>query len=292
MGYGDFKLFAALRGLVRVGDVVPVLLFSSLVGAVVGSACCTGSARPQIRTSRSAPTSPSPAGCALLFFNDFLDGDFACSRAWGERMAWPRPRWPHRRRRHWQVHGRQPVRRTRGVPIVDTDVLAREVVAPGTPALAAGRGPVRTRRRCGRRPTVRGLRAHVFADPTERRGLEALTHPAIRALADVALHAVARPLGAGCDPAAGGDRRRPVSTACWSSTPTPPCSSPGCRRATAPHARRRSGCSRPRPRARTPRGGRRRDLNDGDIAACANRSKSCITATSRRQKRNRKRTAT
>jgi len=69
-----------------------------------------------------------------------------------------------------------------GVPIIDADELAREVVAPGSEVLA------RIRARFGQRAlTPDGtlnrphLRDIVFADPTARADLEALTHPAIRA---------------------------------------------------------------------------------------------------------------
>ena len=68
-----------------------------------------------------------------------------------------------------------------GCVVLDADALAREVVEPGQPALAAiveefGRdvlGPDGTldRKRLG---------AIVFADPGRRRHLEAITHPAIR----------------------------------------------------------------------------------------------------------------
>lgn len=72
-----------------------------------------------------------------------------------------------------------------GVPVVDTDVLAREVLAAGTPLLAevaAHFGPdvVAADGTLDRR----ALRARVFADPAERRWLEERTHPAIRALTD------------------------------------------------------------------------------------------------------------
>jgi dephospho-CoA kinase len=70
----------------------------------------------------------------------------------------------------------------RGVPIVDTDRIAREVVEPGTPALAAvvaefGAGVLGTDGRLDRRH----LRQLVFADEARRRRLEAILHPAIRA---------------------------------------------------------------------------------------------------------------
>jgi dephospho-CoA kinase len=69
----------------------------------------------------------------------------------------------------------------RGVPVVDSDVIAREIVAPGTPALDA------IRVRFGDAVLLpdgsldrRALREQVFADPAARRDLEAITHPAIR----------------------------------------------------------------------------------------------------------------
>jgi dephospho-CoA kinase len=72
-----------------------------------------------------------------------------------------------------------------GVPIVDTDALAREVLEPGTPLLAEvlahfGSGVTSADGVLDRR----ALRARVFADPAERRWLEERTHPAIRALTD------------------------------------------------------------------------------------------------------------
>jgi dephospho-CoA kinase len=72
--------------------------------------------------------------------------------------------------------------RALGVPVLDADLLARQVVAPGTPALAE------IARAFG--PAVLGpdgaldrkaLGALVFADPAARKRLEAITHPAIRA---------------------------------------------------------------------------------------------------------------
>jgi dephospho-CoA kinase len=70
----------------------------------------------------------------------------------------------------------------RGVPVLDTDRIAREVVEPGQPALAE------VVREFG--PAVLGpdgrldrpaLRTRVFADTVARRKLEAILHPAIRA---------------------------------------------------------------------------------------------------------------
>lgn len=69
-----------------------------------------------------------------------------------------------------------------GVPVIDTDVLAREVVAPGEPLLAQiaarfGAGVLTADGSLDRA----ALRAIVFADPSARTDLERLTHPAIRA---------------------------------------------------------------------------------------------------------------
>jgi dephospho-CoA kinase len=71
--------------------------------------------------------------------------------------------------------------RERGVPVIDADEVAREVVAPGTPGLAAvvdafglrvlhADGTLNRRR----------LRDIVFADPAQRRRLENILHPLIQ----------------------------------------------------------------------------------------------------------------
>jgi dephospho-CoA kinase len=70
----------------------------------------------------------------------------------------------------------------RGVPLIDTDVIAREVVEPGQPALdavVASFGP-EVRGPDGRLDRRR-LRDIVFADAAARGRLEAILHPAIRA---------------------------------------------------------------------------------------------------------------
>jgi dephospho-CoA kinase len=68
-----------------------------------------------------------------------------------------------------------------GCVVLDADVLAREVVEPGEPALAAiaaefGPDVLRSDGTLDRKR----LGAIVFADPTRRRRVEAITHPAIR----------------------------------------------------------------------------------------------------------------
>lgn len=71
--------------------------------------------------------------------------------------------------------------RALGVPVIDADQVARDVVAPGQPALAD------IRARFGAEMLTadgqldrRRMRTLVFADPAARRQLEAITHPAIR----------------------------------------------------------------------------------------------------------------
>ncbi len=70
----------------------------------------------------------------------------------------------------------------RGIPVIDTDALAREVVAPGTPGLAAivaRWGP--TMLTADGTLDRAALRGRILADPTDRTALEAITHPAIAA---------------------------------------------------------------------------------------------------------------
>jgi dephospho-CoA kinase len=81
-----------------------------------------------------------------------------------------------------------------GVPTVDTDHLARAVVEPGQPALAAvvrefGPEVVGADGRLDRRR----LRERVFADAGLRRRLEAILHPAIRAALAAEVAAVTAP---------------------------------------------------------------------------------------------------
>ena len=68
-----------------------------------------------------------------------------------------------------------------GVPVIDSDVIAREVVAPGSTGLTAirarfGDGVLLPDGSLDRR----ALRERVFADPAARQDLEAITHPLIR----------------------------------------------------------------------------------------------------------------
>src|SRR5262245_37288447 len=71
--------------------------------------------------------------------------------------------------------------RQQGVPVVDTDLIAREVVEPGQPSLAEieqtfGREVIGGEGRLRREELAR----HVFADAGARHKLEAILHPRIR----------------------------------------------------------------------------------------------------------------
>lgn len=72
-----------------------------------------------------------------------------------------------------------------GIPTIDSDVLAREAVAPGTPGLAAvvtrfGRDVLDEHGALDRQKLAR----IVFADPDARLALEAIVHPDVRRAAD------------------------------------------------------------------------------------------------------------
>lgn len=71
--------------------------------------------------------------------------------------------------------------KSHGVPVVDADEVARDVVAQGTPGLAAlvaafGKDVLDDSGGLDRRR----MRDRVFDDPAERRRLEAILHPLIR----------------------------------------------------------------------------------------------------------------
>ena len=70
-----------------------------------------------------------------------------------------------------------------GVPIIDADLVSRELVEPGQPALAEiatrfGPGVMAAEGALDRR----ALRELVFAAPGEREALEAILHPRVRAV--------------------------------------------------------------------------------------------------------------
>ncbi len=81
-----------------------------------------------------------------------------------------------------------------GVTVIDTDVIAREVVAPGTPLLAKlatefGKTILTLSGELDRKR----LRELIFADAAARHRLEALLHPAIRGEMEQRLRACSQP---------------------------------------------------------------------------------------------------
>jgi dephospho-CoA kinase len=85
-----------------------------------------------------------------------------------------------------------------GVPVIDADVIARGLVAPGTPGLAAvvarfGPGIVRP----GGDLDRDALASLVFADPAARRDLEDILHPAVYRAIDDWFESVAGRTGSG-----------------------------------------------------------------------------------------------
>lgn len=70
-----------------------------------------------------------------------------------------------------------------GIVVADADLAARAVVAPGSEGLAqiVDRFGADILQADGGLDRAR-LRAHIFAEPAARQALEAITHPAIRAL--------------------------------------------------------------------------------------------------------------
>ncbi len=75
-----------------------------------------------------------------------------------------------------------------GVPVIDTDIIAREIVEPGQPALKEiesifGPGIIDANGRLERAE----LRALIFSDPKARKKLESILHPRIRLQAGEAI---------------------------------------------------------------------------------------------------------
>lgn len=80
-----------------------------------------------------------------------------------------------------------------GAPVIDADLLAREAVEPGRPALAAiaarwGQAVLRPDGALDRA----ALRRLVFADPAERAALDAIVHPAVARLRHAAVETARR----------------------------------------------------------------------------------------------------
>ena len=82
----------------------------------------------------------------------------------------------------------------RGVPVIDTDQLAREVIAPGTEGLAAVRSTFgEAIMNADGTVNRQALSEQIFSDADARRKLEAITHPRIRARVSAALRELEAP---------------------------------------------------------------------------------------------------
>jgi hypothetical protein len=126
---------------------------------------------------RSAPMPFGPylaaAGwLAMLYGDSLITATCACRASSISACAAPAHR-PDRRHRERQEHGRAALSRI-GVPVIDADEAARDVVAPGRPGLAAGRRALRRRvLALGGELDRRALRELIFADadaPPRSRG--------------------------------------------------------------------------------------------------------------------------
>jgi dephospho-CoA kinase len=79
-----------------------------------------------------------------------------------------------------------------GVPVLDADLLAREVVEPGRPALAEVAAAWPEAIGPDGKVARKKLADIVFADPAQRLRLEGIMHPRIQSLADERLADLAR----------------------------------------------------------------------------------------------------
>ncbi|XHS32998.1 dephospho-CoA kinase [Pseudoxanthomonas sp. UC29_72] len=99
----------------------------------------------------------------------------------------------------------------RGIVVADADRIAREVVAPGTPALAAIVAHFSAEVLDAQAGLDRAaMRRRVFEDENARRALEAIVHPAVRAALEAQCRAAASPYAVAMIPllAEGGGRER------------------------------------------------------------------------------------
>ena len=181
MGYGDFKLLAAFGAWLGWRMLLPIVLLSAMVGALVGIASDRGTPPP----ARHADSVRAVSGRRRLVRDDVgpparsgLSGPVRRHRP----MSAARPRVGLT---GGIASGKSTVSRlfgAHGVPVLDADIIAREVIAPGTALLATlferfGPG-IRAADGSLDRSALRRL---VFSDDDRRRELEALLHPAIRA---------------------------------------------------------------------------------------------------------------
>ncbi len=81
-----------------------------------------------------------------------------------------------------------------GAAVIDTDIIAREVVAPGSEGLEAVRAQFGEEiLQSDGQLDRRALRERIFSDPTARQALEAITHPRIRQILEARLADIQAP---------------------------------------------------------------------------------------------------
>jgi hypothetical protein len=156
MGYGDFKLFAALGAWLGWQMLLPIIVFASGVGALFGIVVMIRQRKGRDTQIAFGPSSRSPAGSRWSPGNDIVTrylglfarpGD-ACARV---RVALT----------GGIASGKSTVANlfaALGATIVDTDLLAREVVAPGSALLPQIAGTSAPGVAEGRQPRSRALR--------------------------------------------------------------------------------------------------------------------------------------
>ncbi len=285
MGYGDFKLFAALGAWLGWQMLLPIILFASAVGAVIGIVhpdprSASGKRhRHRLRTVsrhrrlagadlRPRPGRPlsfcSPRGLSVGRAGIPRRVSPAASPAARPRSRTCSRRWacPSSTRTCSRARSSRPARRAG----------RRSPRTSGTDILAAGRQP---RPRGAARTSFRGSRGKTAGSRSSR------IRPSAQ-LTDARANAATRPVLHGRHPAAGGNRRRgTLRPRAGGGLRARRCSSPAFRLATA------SRVGRPQrmlaaqvPRAAAPGGGRRRDpQRRRPRCTCATRWKNCIAST-------------
>ncbi|KAG0194110.1 hypothetical protein DFQ28_001246 [Apophysomyces sp. BC1034] len=169
IGYGDIKLFAAIGAWFGWNALLQVILIASVCGATVGVGATLAK---RMRLEEPLPFGPFLAGAAMLtlFFGTPFYRLLGVALTGGIGSG-----------KTTLAHAFAAY----GVPIVDTDVIAHRVTAPGGAAISSIRtqfGPAfitpegaldRTR-----------MRELVFRDARAKQRLEAITHPLIRVETD------------------------------------------------------------------------------------------------------------
>jgi dephospho-CoA kinase len=183
MGYGDFKLLAALGAWLGWAMLPTIIILSSVVGAVVGISLIVFAKRGRDNPIPFGPYLAAAGMIALLY------GPPLTRYAQGMLLEWIMRRDTAMLRYSVGLTGGIGCGKTtvadlfaaRGASLVDTDQIAHSLTAPhgaAMPALVEEFGP-EFATPDGALDRAR-MRALVFADPGARTRLEAILHPRIR----------------------------------------------------------------------------------------------------------------